>query len=599
MAATTCSLVGQLDTWSLQRLADQTIVFPIVETNVSAATPAAQAGYGGLILYGPSAPGNLGSELASLRADVPYHLGLLTMTDEEGGGVQKMANLVGSMPWASQMGSTMSAVKIRELAESVARKMSANGVEMDLAPDIDVDGNAVTPSRSDPIGLRSFSGKNWVVAADGVAFMEGMVGGDVVPVVTHFPGLGGVSQDTAYGPATTLPWSTLEKVAVPTFEAAIKAGAPAVMVSNAIVQDLTSVPASLSSKLVTGELRDTLGFKGLIITDILSEAAISDRPLSLTVPEASVVALEAGDEMVLFGSTGSTSGDLSLAASTSQAIVTAVTDGKLPKAQLLNAVEEVLAAKKVNLCPGYWLTTKTGTIYAIGTAPFFGSLATTKLPSPIIGTAATPDKGGYWLVSAAGSVYKFGDAGFYGSEAGKVLPAPIVALTPTPDGRGYWLVSAKGNVYSFGDAGFYGSEAGKTLPAPIVGMASTLGGAGYWLVTSKGNVFGYGDAGFYGSEAGKSLPAPVVGLVPTLDSAGYWLVTSKGNVFGYGDTGSYGSLAGKTLPAPVVEMIATPDTRGYAMVTSKGNVYTFGDAPFYGSLAGKTLPSPVVSIAAG
>jgi len=341
-----------LDAWPLRQLADQTIVFPAEETDVLAAIGAARAGYGGMILFGTTAPSDLGSELATLRSEVPGRLGFIVMTDEEGGGVQRMANLVGSMPWASQMGATMRPSGIEALAHSVAAQMLANGVNMDLAPVLDVDGRAVEPGQQDPDGFRSFSGTTSVVAADGVAFMQGMIRAAVVPVVKHFPGLGGVSQNTDDGPAWTLPWSTLEKVALPPFAAAIAAGAPAVMVSNARVPGLTTLPASLSARLVTGELRETLGFKGLIVTDSLSAGAIEDPPLSLSVPNASVEALEAGNDMVLFGSTGTTSGDLALAASTANAVVAAVTSGALTKSQLVNAAAEVLAAKKVNLCAG-------------------------------------------------------------------------------------------------------------------------------------------------------------------------------------------------------------------------------------------------------
>jgi beta-N-acetylhexosaminidase len=523
------------------------------------------------------------------------------MTDEEGGGVQRMANLVGNMPWAAQMGATMTPAQIEALAKSVGTKMAQNGVNMDLAPVLDVDGRAVEPGQQDPDGFRSFSGKTSVVTADGVAFMEGIRAGGVVPVVKHFPGLGGVSQNTDDGPANTLPWPTLQKVALPPFEAAIAAGAPAVMVSNAMVPDFTSLPAALSSKMVTGELRDTLGFKGLIVTDSLSAGAIADPPLSLSVPQATVDALEAGDDMVLFGSTGTTSGDLAVAASTSNAIVAAVNDNSLPKVELVSAVAQVLTAKKIDLCGaalGYWLVSARGNLYNLGNAGFHGSEAAKVLPARIVGMAPTLDNHGYWLVSATGLVYNFGDAGSYGSEAGKTLPAPIVGMAATPDGQGYWLVSSKGNVYNLGDAGFYGSEAVKSLPAPIVGFAPTPDGKGYWLVSAKGSVYNFGDAGFYGSEAVKTLPAPIVGMAATPDGQGYWLVSSKGNVYNLGDAGFYGSEAVKSLPAPIVGFAPTANGQGYWLVSSKGNVYNLGDAGFFGSEAVKSLPAPIVGFAA-
>lgn len=341
-----------LDNWPLQRLADQTIVVPIGERHVQAAAAAARAGYGGVILFGTSAPASLGAQLATLTGEVPDHLGLLVMTDEEGGGIQRMANLVGSIPWAAQMGATMTAAQIEAVARALGRKMLANGVSVDLAPVLDVDGRAVEPGRHDPDGLRSFSGNTSVVSADGVAFMRGLISAGMIPVVKHFPGLGGVSLNTDDGPAWTLPWATLQRVALAPFEDAIRDGAPAVMVSNARVRDFTTVPASLSEKLVTGELRRTLGFHGLIITDSLSAAAIADRPLSLSVPQAAVEALRAGVDMVLFGSSSTTRRSLALAASTSNAIVTAVTAGELPKSRLVSAAAAVLAAKRVSLCRG-------------------------------------------------------------------------------------------------------------------------------------------------------------------------------------------------------------------------------------------------------
>jgi beta-N-acetylhexosaminidase len=350
-ATVACKPVKVLGSWPLAKLADQTIVVPAEETDVSALAPAARIGYGGAILFGSIAPADLGRQLRQLRADLPPQTGWLVMTDEEGGGIQRMANLVGSMPWASQMGATMTVAQIRALARRVGLKMSANGVDMDLAPVLDVDGRAVEPGVEDPDGFRSFSGSTKTVEADGVAFLQGLMAGHVVPVVKHFPGLGGVSRNTDDGPATTLPWSRLQTTAIPPFVAAIGAGVPAMMVSNAIVPGLTGdLPASLSPTAVTRELFGHLHFRGLIITDSLSAKAISDAPLSLTVPKASVEAIAAGDDMVLFNSTGTTSGDLALAAGVSHAIVAAVSSGALARGRLIAAAAKVLSAKQINVC---------------------------------------------------------------------------------------------------------------------------------------------------------------------------------------------------------------------------------------------------------
>src|SRR5205809_818374 len=190
-------------------------------------------------------PANLGAQLASIKTHVPGQIGLLVMTDEEGGGVQRMANLVGWLPWPAWMGSNWSAAQIQAAVTQVGSKMSADGVNMDLAPVIDVDGTNAAPSGTNPDGWRSFSGNTAVVSKDGIAFMNGLRSAGVIPVLKHFPGLGGSTGNTDNGSAQTLPWTTLQQVAIPPFAAAIAAGAPAVMVSNATVPGLTTLPASL------------------------------------------------------------------------------------------------------------------------------------------------------------------------------------------------------------------------------------------------------------------------------------------------------------------------------------------------------------------
>jgi beta-N-acetylhexosaminidase len=168
----------------------------------------------------------------------------------------------------------------------------------------------------------------------------------VVPVVKHFPGLGGESQNTDVGPATTLRWSLLEKTGLVPFVDAIDSGVPAVMVSNASIPGLTSRPASLSAVVETSLLRLRLHFKGLIVTDALTAEAIVAT--GLTLPQAAVAALSAGADLLLYQVSGPRT-----AATTNQivhAIVQAVATGELSRSQLVAAVSYVIAAKKVDLC---------------------------------------------------------------------------------------------------------------------------------------------------------------------------------------------------------------------------------------------------------
>ncbi len=347
-STTACTNSSVLAKWPTGRLALLTVVVPAEETNVSAARSEVRSGVGGLILFGSEAPPDLAARLRDLEKAVPGHRGLLVMTDEEGGGVQRMANLVGSLPWPRTMAASWSPAQIEAHVEKVGRRMRAAGVLMDLAPVLDVDGRDVPPGPSDPDGWRSFSGRTAVVARDGLAYMKGLMAAGVLPVVKHFPGLGGASGNTDVGPAHTLPWARLKKVALPTFEAAIANKAPAVMVSNATVPGLAADPASLSRAAISGELVRKLGFKGLIITDSLSAKAISAA--GFDVPSASVAALRAGADMVLYNLGSTTAATLRTADMIEQAVVVAVRTHKLERSRLVAAARAVLAVRHVSLC---------------------------------------------------------------------------------------------------------------------------------------------------------------------------------------------------------------------------------------------------------
>jgi len=343
---TPCSTASILATWTVTRLAEQTIVIPVDENNVMSIRSEVAAGAGGVILFGSSAPTNLGAQLQALNAVAPDGIKPFIMTDEEGGVVQRMANLVGSIPSARQMGATMTPAQIEQLAFGLAQRMRAAGVTMDLAPVLDVDGGQ-GPNNFNADGTRSFSANVATASGDGVAFAAGLRNGGIVPVVKHFPGLGGATGNTDVTAAATQSWSALQSGGLPPFEAAVAAHVPAVMVANATVPGLTNQPASVSPAVINGILRGRLGFQGLVITDSLSAVALSAN--GYTVPSAAVAALDAGADMVLYNADPST-----VAAVTSQtvsAMVSAVNAGTLSRAALEIAAGRVLAAKGVDLCP--------------------------------------------------------------------------------------------------------------------------------------------------------------------------------------------------------------------------------------------------------
>jgi beta-N-acetylhexosaminidase len=347
--------------WSTARKAAELVAIPSLDFDVEELRAPLAAGAGGVLFLGSApAPADLAARIrtagalaAGVSAAGPPAAPLaapLVMADEEGGGVQRLAALTGSLPWPRQMAASETPAQVRTQVELVAQRMRAAGVAMDLAPVLDADGGA-GPNATDPDGQRSFSAEPAVVTAYGGAFAAGLEAGGVVPVAKHFPGLGGASGNTDNGAAQTLPLASLQAGAMAPFAAAIAAGIPAVMVANATVPGLTSGPASLSPAAIGGLLRTTLHFSGLVLTDSLSAGAIAAA--GYTLPEAAAAAVEAGADLVLFGST-LTAADTALltpanVAASFRSIVAALeaaaAAGQLPAARLDQAVRDVLALK--------------------------------------------------------------------------------------------------------------------------------------------------------------------------------------------------------------------------------------------------------------
>ncbi|HEY5267293.1 MAG TPA: glycoside hydrolase family 3 N-terminal domain-containing protein [Acidimicrobiales bacterium] len=333
-------------TWSLVRQANETVSVSVNALDIGAMGPAATAGYGGILLFGTTAPAKFSSIVATLQGEALSKHSMLVMTDQEGGGVERLTNLVATLPWAQTMGKNLSDAQITSEGRRVGASMKAAGINTDLAPVLDVDGRAQEPGAANPDGYRSFSGVPSKAASDGVAFLNGLRSAHITSVVKHFPGLGHATGNTDYGPAATLPWATLKTTGLVPFQAAINDGVTAVMLSNATIPGFTSLPSSISPNVIQ-YLRQHMGFTGLIVTDVLSAGALS--LIHLGVPAASVKALEAGADLVLAGSPASPAASLHLALLTSNAIQKAVTSGALSQATLDAAAAQVLASENPSL----------------------------------------------------------------------------------------------------------------------------------------------------------------------------------------------------------------------------------------------------------
>lgn len=263
----------------------------------------------------------------------------LIAVDDEGGRVQRVDDLAGSIPSARKMAATMSQQEVHDLAVQRGKKLASYGVTTDYAPPLDVSDKPDDAA----IGDRSFSNDPKKVTEYAGAFARGLRDGGVEPVFKHFPGQGHAEGDSHTGVAKTPPLSKLrDDDLVPYRKLLGGESDAAVMLGHLTVPGLTEsdVPASISPDAVR-LLRDDLGYDGLIVTDDLyAMDAIRDR---YTVGQAVEHALSAGADMAL--TVGSDGLDKTL-----DHLEKAVSDGSLSESRINEAVARVLDVKDVDPC---------------------------------------------------------------------------------------------------------------------------------------------------------------------------------------------------------------------------------------------------------
>lgn len=257
--------------------------------------------------------------------------------DEEGGTVVRVADNeafgaqdVGD---ASALGSAGDTEAAKRAAEQIADYLMPLGFNLDFAPVADV----VDPLRSDTMGLRSFS-SDAAVAADMVrAEVEGFRDKKMLCCAKHFPGIGAAAGDSHEGAITIEATNEeLETVDLVPFRAAIESGVPMIMVGHVSLPNIVgdSTPAPLSSAVVQGMLRDSLGYTGIIVTDSLSMGAITDY---YAPAEAAVAALKAGCDIPLMPERLDEA---------YQGVLSAVQAGELTEERIDESLIRILAAKQ-------------------------------------------------------------------------------------------------------------------------------------------------------------------------------------------------------------------------------------------------------------
>ena len=258
----------------------------------------------------------------------------LVAMDEEGGDVTRLHHREGSLhPSAAYLGSLDDAAFTEAIGASIGSELLAAGVDLNLAPGADVNSNPLNPV----IGVRSFGADPGPVARHVAAYTRGLQTAGVGAVAKHFPGHGDTSADSHRElPAIVIDADLLAARELMPFRAAVAAGTLGVMTSHILVPAIDpDLPATLSAPLL-GLLRDELGFAGAIISDALDMAGASG---GRGVPEAAVLALAAGVDLLCLG-TDNSAGQL---AEIVEHVLEAVRTGRLEEKRLQDAAARVAA----------------------------------------------------------------------------------------------------------------------------------------------------------------------------------------------------------------------------------------------------------------
>ncbi|MGH3465494.1 MAG: glycoside hydrolase family 3 protein [Kribbellaceae bacterium] len=357
-------------------------------------------GLGGVTLFGfnVAEPAQLGRLTTALRSAGDPVVSL----DEEGGDVTRLAHQAGSpCPGNAALGAVDDTALTAEVYRAIGAELIACGVNLDMAPDADVNVVADNPV----IGTRAFGNDPALVARHTAAAVRGLQAVNVAACVKHFPGHGATEVDSHLAiPVVDVSREVLFERELEPFRAAIDAGTKAIMTAHVAVPVLTgATPATLSPAALTGLLREELGFDGVVVSDALDMHAIT-RGVGLT--HGAVRSLAAGSDLLCLGPLP-TAGDVRRII---DEIVAAVGDGRLPAARLEQAAARVA-----------------------GLRAWFGSFSGTAGERRVVGLRAARR-----AVRLTGAVAPLVDPLVV-----EVDTPPSIAAGPVPWGVGSWLSEAE------------------------------------------------------------------------------------------------------------------------------------------------------------
>lgn len=284
---------------------------------------------GGLIISVGS-PFDIAAKLNALQ--VRSRLPLLVSADLEWGAGMRVVGGT-AFPHIMAVGATGTPGDAYAIGEAAAIEGRAVGIHVNFAPDADVNNNPANPI----INIRSFGEDPRAVSRLVQEYVRGLRDHGMLATLKHFPGHGDTQTDSHIGlPVITARYSRLDSLELVPFRAGISAGADVVMSAHIVFPALTGSdePATLSAAVLTGLLRDSLHFQGLVVTDALMMGAIVTK---YGAGEATVRAFLAGSDLLLMPADPD---------SAINAMVTATEGGRIPRERLDASVRRVLEIKQ-------------------------------------------------------------------------------------------------------------------------------------------------------------------------------------------------------------------------------------------------------------
>jgi len=324
--------------WGLERKIGQLFMCGFEGTEASEGILSLIRDYGiGGVIYFRRNLQNAGQVAAlSERLQQEAQTPLFVSIDQEGGMVARLEEGVTVMPGAMAQGAADDERLTREAARLAAAELRAVGVNMNFAPCLDVNNNPRNPV----IGVRSYGERPQQVARLGSAAVAGFQKGGVAAVVKHFPGHGDTAADSHHElPVVPHEGERLHDVELAPFRHAISQGVDAVMTAHVVFPafEPDGVPATLSRRILTGLLREQMGFRGVITTDCMEMNAIAG---TVGVAGSAVAAIQAGADLVLV------SHRLERQRAALEAVKEAVLNGEIPVSRIDEAVERLWRLKQ-------------------------------------------------------------------------------------------------------------------------------------------------------------------------------------------------------------------------------------------------------------